>query len=308
MLSLQDFGISSQVSVFPLTVYLISGGKSSTLAAYYHKQKHPERDCIYYFNDTLVEHESTYRFLVESLYFLEQRKISAKLAKLVKDIPPIAPGLDIQVRTKHLDNLFEIVCNQTGLIRSRYVDPWTVFEVERFIGNTRIDVCSRALKRDPRLEFTSLIPNAEICIGIDWTEIHRYEKALTYEPNIIAPLATDGIDVFGLWQEFHAKSGIQLAEAYTIGLSHDNCAGACVKAGLAHWKKLWQHRLGVYLWNEQRMEEIISRNPGLKPFLRKTINKQLQYLTLRQYRRQVLEPQLEIDEDDFGGCGCALTA
>lgn len=297
-----------QGTCFPTTVYLISGGKSSTLATWYHRNKHPEREYLYYFNDTLVEHESTYRFLIESLYFLEGLKITKKVADLVRSIPRIKPGIDIQERTKHLDKLFEIVCNDTGLIRSRYVDPWTCFDVQRFIGNTRVDTCSRVLKREPRKLFTDSLHNIEICFGLNWTEIHRYEKTLTYEPNAIAPLATDLVDKDKLWIEFHACSGIKEAEAYGIGLSNDNCAGGCVKAGQAQWKKVWLYRRDVYLWNEQCMDEVMNKNPNLRPFLRMTINGELKYLTLKEYRENFLELDAKVDEEDFGGCGCALAA
>lgn len=37
------------------TVYLMSGGKSSTLAAYHHLKSHSLDNAVFYFNDTLIE-------------------------------------------------------------------------------------------------------------------------------------------------------------------------------------------------------------------------------------------------------------
>lgn len=298
-----------QLSLLPKTVYLLSGGKSSTLAAYYHRAKHPERDYIYYFNDTLVEHKSTYRFLIESLYFLSELPISSRVAKLVKGIPDLSWQHDptLQKRTRHLDRLFEVVCNDTGLHRERFVDPWASFSKHGYIGNTRVDICSWMLKREPRRAFTDrLLGEIEICLGFNWTEIARLDKAIANESNLIAPLATDFVNTFDLWDEFHAASGIQEGEAYGLGLAHDNCSGACVKSGQAQWKLVWEKRPEVYEWCENRMEEIMGENPNLKPFLRKTIGGELKYLSLKEYRVLILEPQLEVDLQDFGGCGCAV--
>lgn len=57
------------------------------------------------------------------------------------------------------------------------------------------------------------------------------------------------------------------------------------------------------------MEELMKENPKLRPFLKKQVNKQQLYLTLKQYREQYLEKNdksVEEDSQDFGGCGCAI--
>ena len=53
----------------------------------------------------------------------------------------------------------------------------------------------------------------------------------------------------------------------------------------------------------------MKENPKLRPFLKKQVNKQQLYLTLKQYREQYLEKNdksVEEDSQDFGGCGCAI--
>jgi hypothetical protein len=296
-----------QTTLLPTTVYLMSGGKSSTLAAYYHKRNNPDRDFIYYFNDTLVEDQSTYRFLIESLYFLEDLPVPKLVRRWIDAIPPISvDDLYLIKRTSHLNRLFNRVCEHTGLIREFTVDPWTAFEQARYIGNTRVDVCSRMLKRDPRRKFTDSLVNVEICVGFNWDEMDRYEKALTYESNLIAPLAQDFVDGGKLWETFHAVSGVDQGEAYDYGFDHDNCSGACVKAGLGQWAKLYTHRPNVYLWCETRMKLMMQQNPKLLPFLRKTINGNTRYLSLEEYRINFLERGEPI-LDDYVSCNaCAI--
>lgn len=293
-----------QLQLFPKTVYLLSGGVSSTLAAYHHR-KTSISDAVYYFNDTLIEDPDLYRFLIESIYFLTDKKISAKLAKLVRSIPELKPGVTIEDRTEHLNKVFAIVCKQTGLIREWSVDPWQAFLNDGYIGNTRIDVCSRALKREPRQAFTKNL-QCEICLGFSWAEMDRYDKAIAYEPNLIAPLATDFVDTQALWQEFHERSGIKKSRSYDSGFPHDNCGGMCVKAGLGQFRLLYETRPLVYLWHEIRMEWVMSQNSKLKPFLRKVEKGEMKYLTLKEYREQYLEKGEDQDVLPTGGCGCAI--
>lgn len=295
---------SMQLRLFPATVYLLSGGTSSTLAAFYHRRKSVS-DAIYYFNDTLIEDPDLYRFLVESIYFFKNKRISKKLAKLVRSIPELKPGVEISLRKSSLDQIFEIVHRETGLIRESSIDPWQAFRQEGYIGNTRVDVCSRLLKREPRQRFTKNI-DCKICLGFSWSEIERYEKALIYENNLIAPLATDFVDTLALWEEFHDDSKIQKSRMYQMGFPHNNCGGMCVKAGLGQFRLLWEKKPAVYLWHEELMEKVISENPSLKPFLRKTVNGETRYLTLKQYRLEFLEKGEDSNVAPTGGCECAI--
>lgn len=55
--------------------------------------------------------------------------------------------------------------------------------------------------------------------------------------------------------------------------------------------------------------EAMKCNPNLRPFLRKTINNKLLYLTMEEYRLQYLEKKVPLSTDeefDYGGCGCAV--
>ena len=93
---------------------------------------------------------------------------------------------------------------------------------------------------------------------------------------------------------------------YEMGFTHNNCGGFCVKAGQGQFEMLWKLLPEVYLKNENEEQLAIKANPNLRPFLRKTINGKLRYLTLKQFREEFLESNKPIDSDEFGGCGCAL--
>ncbi len=59
--------------------------------------------------------------------------------------------------------------------------PWQVFHEKRFLGNSRVDPCSRVLKREPLRKYISSHYTPEdtvICLGIDWSEINRFARAI----------------------------------------------------------------------------------------------------------------------------------
>ncbi|WP_198164350.1 hypothetical protein, partial [Bradyrhizobium jicamae] len=56
--------------------------------------------------------------------------------------------------------------------------PWQIFRDEKIIGNSRIDPCSKILKR--KLSERWLKENRDpattaLVFGIDWTEKHRFD-------------------------------------------------------------------------------------------------------------------------------------
>lgn len=253
------------------TVVLYSGGLGSFATACYLKDM--GANCLLYFNDTKMEDPDLYRFLFQSQEYLK----------------------------------FDLLIDADGR------DVWEVFEDERYVGNTRLDPCSRVLKRERSREFIfkNFEPEEiEIAIGIDWTEIHRYEKAkpkwLPY--NLIAPLIDGLVDKDELVEKHLRLSGIKRPRLYDLGFSHNNCGGFCVKAGLGQFKKLWEQLPDRYKYHEEKELETYQKIGSCRPFLRKTINGELTYITLREYREQYLEPsKVEREESlDFGGCGCAI--
>lgn len=173
--------------------------------------------------------------------------------------------------------LVEAVENLTG-IRVKMIglnlSPWDVFLQTRYIGNTRIDPCSRILKReqmaqhmkanyDPR--FTTL------GVGITYHEIDRMaavRKNWTAQGwKVEAPLATDVMltreNMMG-----HCRALFDFVpRLYLMNFSHNNCGGGCVKAGKAQWARLLWYLPDVYEWWE-RQERIFIVRVGYHTILR----------------------------------------
>ena len=208
------------------------------------------------------------------------------------------------------------VINLLGWWFGRIADgrtPWQVFNDVKFIGNSRIDPCSKILKRDLikkwiRNNYTP--DNCVIWVGIDCSEEHRlnpvvmnnlpyqYRSILIEKNMFLTP--QDKL----MWCE---ENNIEVPRLYKMGFPHNNCGGFCIKAGLTQFAKLYQLLPEVYMENEQQEQEAIKNNPNLRPFLVKTIKGVKHYLTLKDYREQYLEDKnYEEDKYEYGGCGCAL--
>ena len=200
-----------------------------------------------------------------------------------------------------------LVCIQDGR------DIWQVFKDVKFMGNTRVDPCSRILKREiaDRWIAEHYTPGTvRIVVGIDWTEIHRFErmrqrkKPWVYEaPLCESPLVTKP-DMMLMARE----EGLRPPRLYDYGLPHNNCGGFCVKAGQAQYKLLWENMPERYLEVERKELDVYEAIGAVRPFLRVTERGQLRYVTLREFREEFLERDGQIDLFDFGGCGCFVDA
>ena len=119
-----------------------SGGAGSAYTGWLVSQDlAPGDELLLVFADTKMEDEDTYRF-------------SAEAAAAI-------PGAELIV-----------------LAEGR--DVWQVFFDERYLGNTRVDPCSKILKRQMvrRWLDANVDPaDAVIYLGIDWTEAHRFTNA-----------------------------------------------------------------------------------------------------------------------------------
>lgn len=255
-----------------INIISYSGGLGSAISAHLVKQTYPNDELVLLFADTLMEDEDLYRF-------------NSDIEKLL--------GVSITV----------ISAGKT---------PWQVFEQVKYQGNTRIDPCSKILKRDlirKWLERNYTPDECTVWIGIDCSEEHRLppvrdrNKPFVYRSILIERDIFLTPDSKVEWCKTH---NITLPALYRRGFSHNNCGGFCVKAGQAHFAKLYKEMPDRYLHHEEQQEALMRAVPTVKPFLRKTVNGKLKYLTLKEYRLQFLEQGGEIDSTDFGGCGCAL--
>jgi len=216
------------------------------------------------------------------------------------------------------EDLYQFNKDVVSLLGCRYIriaegrTPWQVFNDVKYIGNNRVDPCSKILKRDFLRKYLKNNYTPEECtiwIGIDCTEEHRLKpvvernKPYSYRSILIENNIFLTNEYKNKWCEIN---DINIPRLYVMGFAHNNCGGFCVKSGQAQFKKLWEMLPDTYADNEQQEQIAMTKNPSLKPFLRKTINGKLRYLTLKEYREEFLDTGKEVDETDFGGCGCAL--
>jgi hypothetical protein len=260
------------------TQYIVqfSGGVGSFAAACYCIKKYGRENTHLLFADTKMEDEDLYRFLNETEKFL---------------------GIPI-----------------TRICEGR--DPWQVFEDVKYLGNSRIDPCSRILKREfCRKWIEQNYPNpdsnlVQFVIGIDWIEQHRLINAIeNWKPyTIIAPLVDDiHYDKNKFMNTMEKDFGIKRPRLYEMGFSHNNCGGFCIKAGKAHFLNLLKNMPERYKYHEEREIELREKMGFEYTILRETVNKEQRYLTLRELRERSEEiARTEEGQYDIGGCGCFL--
>lgn len=252
-------------------VVMFSGGAGSWGAAKRVAERYGTADMTLLFTDTLIEDEDLYRFLEEAA-----ASVGAPLVK-------IAEG-----RT-----------------------PWHVFFDERFLGNSRVDPCSKILKR--QMSDRWLTKNCDpaqtvVYVGIDWSEEHRYTglrdrraaDGWRYEaPLCDAPYVSKS-DVM-TWLK---REGIRPPRLYEMGFSHNNCGGFCVKAGHGHFANLLRAMPERYAKHE-------AKEQAIRVFLEKDVSMLTDRsgdgakkpLTLRDLRIRI-ESGAQVDLFDIGGCGC----
>lgn len=252
-------------------VVMFSGGVGSWAAAKRVAEKHGTDDLTLLFTDTLIEDEDLYRFIEEAA-----ANVGGTLVK-------IAEGRD----------------------------PWTVFFDVRFLGNSRIDPCSKILKRDFADKWLDANCNPEdtmLYVGIDWSEEHRYvgvqrryaEKGYLCD----APMCDPPYLTKTQMLDWLRREGIRVPRLYEMGFAHNNCGGFCIKAGQGHFANLLKQmpvRYREHEEAEQAFRDFIGKDVAILTDRRGGGKKPL---TLRQLRERLERDQCDVDKFDIGGCGC----
>lgn len=249
-------------------IVMYSGGAGSWAAAARVAAQHGPEDLLLVFTDTRMEDPSLYRFLVASA-----KDVGGELVTL-------ADG-----RT-----------------------PWEVFWDTRFLGNTRVDPCSRILKRDLFKSWLQERYTPEDCIlyvGIDWQEEHRWERMRErWLPYVVeAPLCESPLISKARILRDVLEAGLEMPALYQEGFPHNNCGGFCIKAGQAHFRLLLATRPDQYAWheaNEAALREHLGKDVAI---LRDRRGGKTRPLTMREFRERSI-PEGAVDEYEWGGCGC----
>lgn len=257
----------------------ISGGAGSWYTGRRVIEKHtlPGDEVALVFADTNMEDEDLYRFLAETTVDLEQ-----------------------------LGERHGVKVTFTRLADGR--DVWQVFNDKKFIGNTRIDPCSKVLKRDlirKHLEENFNPEDTVVYIGIDWSEEHRFLKAKPYwQPyTVMAPLCLPPyVDKEQILDVMRGLD-IEPPRLYAMGFPHNNCGGFCVKGGQGAFKLLLEKMPERYAYHEQKEREFREKHGKDVAILRDRRGGTTKPLTLEALRNRV-EGGGEVDEFDLGGCAC----
>jgi len=187
--------------------------------------------------------------------------------------------------------------------------PWEVFRSEKFQGDSRIDPCSRHLKRKLLWKYIKDNYSPEevvIYLGLDANEAHRLERTRESRDayTIRAPLVENDTFKESVF-EWLKECNIEPPSLYGYGFSHNNCGGFCIKSGQGQFKLLMDHFPERYEWHIAEQEKTFKELGKRHPFIRKMINGKVRYLSLADFRRRVKAGE-EFDKFELGGCGCAI--
>lgn len=185
---------------------------------------------------------------------------------------------------------------------------WDVFAEEGFIGNSRVDICSRILKRDPLRKWITEHCDPDyhrLVMGFDWEEEHRMARvSRLWEPwVVVAPMTEAPYLNKEQTLRLLKDHGIRVPLAYKQGFEHNNCAGTCVKAGQAHWQQVLIRRPVDYLRAEKE-EQKLREKLGDVSILVEQIKGEKVPLSLSSFRERLGYDLSDYDHDDFGSCSC----
>ncbi len=286
----------------------ISGGVTSWAAAKLVAQEYGTEKLLCLFADTYFEDEDSYRFIVESTANIYGVPVSAKLVELACKVPTHGEGTSDD-RKLYLIALAKVAQQEiNGLIWiAEGRNPWEVFADEKFLGNSRIDPCSRVLKRQflDRWVMDNVPEDATHYVGFDYEEGHRagpLRKIFNERGQVVKfPLLDNLKSKIGA-MEWLASEGIKRPKLYDIGLSHNNCGGLCVKQGQKGYNiilKEMPKRFVFAVREEKKMRDQL----GNVSILRDRRGGESKPLSLDQFRTRQRMGQ-GCDETDLGACSC----
>jgi hypothetical protein len=249
-------------------VVMTSGGITSWAAGKRYAAQHGTDGMTLLFADTKIEDEDTYRFLPQAA------------ASIGAPLVTVADGRDV----------------------------WQVFFDERFLGNSRIDPCSKILKRELLRRWVEEHcdpADTTIVLGLDWTEGDRLATSRErWAPWPVAfPLAGRPYRAKHYWLDQLRAEGIEPPRLYALGFAHNNCGGFCVKAGQGSFALLLETMPERYAYHERREQELRAYLGKDVAILRDRQGDQVRPLTLREFRER-REAGQQCDLFDIGGCGC----
>lgn len=322
-------------------VVFLSGGTGSWGAGKRAFKRHGPDGFRMFFTDVLIEHPATYCFLIAGAANIVGRRLNWTVKP--EDFPetwlPLVPGQRPVMNPDWLafladlrERMAEAVPELIWTLDGR--SPWDVFDDEKMMGNTRADPCSKILKRrlgqkwlkescDP--ETTTLV------FGMGWEEPERYD-AEPLKPKgrrrgvktVYAELGFHMVEAPMMdspWMKgadlraWARLEGLPVSVSYDLGYPHDNCGGACVKAGEGQFVLLYETRPSTYaVWEAYEIafnasrprrkpqtllapERMVGRDPKGRAIYKRIP------MSLTELRLKIEARSKDINKLDFGSCG-----
>ena len=303
-------------------VHLVSGGAGSWLSAKVDIAAHPDAEHRFVFSDTLYEDADCYRFLVEGVAHLVGRRLNWTIPR-AGDFPDYRVSGDFDIATyagnpawraflvELREDAMRALPELEWQVEGR--DPWEIFRDNRFLGNSRVDPCSKILKRQmfDRGRRDRCHPATTVCcVGIGPSEVHRYHRLAArmaaegwkYEAPLLGTFEGE-VGPFG----YLADAGIARPRLYTLGYIHNNCGGFCIKAGHAHYLnrlRAQPERFAYDAMMERKLAAFLGKPVSMLTDRSGDNVKKL--LTLDAFAAGIT-PQTEIEyAPGDSGCGCML--
>jgi hypothetical protein len=189
-------------------------------------------------------------------------------------------------------------------------DLWQLFRDEGMMGSNRFDLCSRILKREllDRWRVDQGFRPESTCLvfGFGAGEASRLRRlAARLKPwSVWTPLLDEpAVSSCGAVQIVEDDWGLDAPDLYHQGFRHNNCGGACVKAGHGQWYHLLRRKPDLYEeWasNEEVFRQKVNKDVSI---LRDRRGGQYSPLTLRQLAARITGPE-QYRPADLGGCDC----
>ncbi len=174
----------------------------------------------------------------------------------------------------------------------------------RAIPSSRLPFCSRGLKVKPCNDWLNEnAKGAQVVIGYIWEEQERIKRTREQYAKrgheALFPLVDQKpwLTQQECIEEHKRLVGAQ--SLYELGFPHNNCGGACVKAGISQWKRLLEVDPERFALWEQREAEI-SQLHGKTCAILKRYKKAY---PLHQLKSDVLA-NVPLPMHEYGGCGC----
>jgi len=250
-----------------------SGGLASFFEAKLSIEKYGKENVELIFCDTKSEDEDLYRFLDDAEKYLD-----VKIIKLVD-------GRDI----------------------------WDCAFQDNFLYNSRVANCSPYLKmRLFKRYIKQYKPNEIIVhIGFDFTEMHRFERTKKhYLPiKIESLIAETSLTKYNMKKQVQCL-GIELPLLYRLGFAHNNCGGFCFRAGIGHFKQLYEKLPKRFDYHMNKEQELIKQIGKDVSILKRVRNGKKVNLTLKALKEEFINggTQLSWEEEfDIGGCDCFVS-